>query len=60
MEDKLMDKATLCEEVLKCDPKTAEKYYIYEKGFPYIMQGKSKRYLKSAVIEWLTNRIRYN
>lgn len=60
MDDKLMDKKTLCEEVLNCDVKTAEKYYIYEKGFPYVMQGASKRYLKSAVIAWLNNRIKYN
>lgn len=60
-DDELLTKKELCERILKCDVKTADDFFIYKKGFPYVDFGKnSRRYPKRQVEEWIRKSTKYN
>jgi len=41
-DNKLLTKEQVSEEILNCSTKTAEKYWLYRPGFPYVMVGNKK------------------
>ena len=59
-DDELLTKKELCERILKCDVNTADKYFLYEKGFPYIEIGSTRRYPKRQVEEWIKKSTKFN
>lgn len=59
-DDELLTKQELCERILKCDVKTAEKYFIFADDFPFIEQGESRKYPKRKVEEWIKQNTKYN
>lgn len=60
MNDYLMTREEVAAEILHCAPNTADKYYLYQDGFPYFLQGNNRRYLKSAVIKWIADNLKEN
>lgn len=58
--EELLTKKELCERILKCDEDTADKHFVYQPGFPYIIQGRRRRYPKKKVEEWINNNTHYN
>ncbi|WP_461241175.1 helix-turn-helix domain-containing protein [Paucilactobacillus sp. N302-9] len=58
--DELLTRKRVADEILHVSPNTADKEYLYEKGFPYIQEGKRRKYLKSSVIEWLKQNQKYS
>lgn len=58
--DELLNQTQLCKTVLHMDHKTASAFLLEEKGFPYVIVGKTRRYVKSQVIEWLVQHQKFN
>lgn len=59
-DEELLTKKELCERILKCDVKTAEKHFLFAEGFPYFKQGDSIKYPKRQVEEWIQKNTKYN
>lgn len=60
-DEELLTRKEVCERILKCDANTADKYYLYQEGFPYIDFGeRGRRYPKRRVEEWIKNNTKYN
>ncbi|MFC6170390.1 hypothetical protein [Loigolactobacillus jiayinensis] len=51
----MMTREQVAAEILHCAPNTADKYYLYQPGFPYCQEGKNRKYYAPAVREWLAN-----
>lgn len=51
----MMTREQVAAEILHCAPNTADKYYLYAPGFPYIQEGSKRKYYAPAVCEWLAN-----
>lgn len=49
----VMNKKTMCTEVLGCDPKTFDEYYQYQSGFPFMYKGARKVFSRRAVQKWI-------
>lgn len=58
-DEELLNKADLCERILRCDTETADIYYINQPNFPFVMQGKRKKYPKKLVEKWIHDQVRY-
>lgn len=52
---KMMGRKQLANEVLNVSVDTADKYYLYQPGFPFYKQGKIRMYYEPAVRKWLMN-----
>lgn len=60
-DDELLTRKEVSERILKCDANTADKYYLYKEGFPYMDFGeRGRRYPKRQVEEWIKNNTKYN
>lgn len=59
-DEELLTKKELAERILKCTVDTAEKHYIFKKGFPYIEQGEGRKYPKKLVEKWIAENSKYN
>lgn len=60
LDDELLSRKEVSERILKCDVNTADKYFLYQKGFPYVEVGSTRRYPKRKVEEWIKNNTKYN
>lgn len=58
--DELLTKRELCEKILHCDFKTAEKHFINKEKFPYYQQGNLKKFPRKAVEKWIHDNTHYN
>lgn len=56
----LLGRKEICEQVLNCSVDTADKHFLYKKGFPYVMVGSQRRYPKKAVEKWIRENTEYN
>ena len=60
-DDELLTRKEVCERILKCDANTADKYFLYKEGFPYVDFGeKSRRYPKRQVEKWIAENTKHN
>lgn len=60
-DDELLTKKDLCERILKCDTKTADEFFLYKKGFPFVEFGKNgRRYPKREVEKWIRKNTKFN
>lgn len=57
--NELLKLKDLCDRILHCDENTAKKHFIYQKGFPYVMMGKQRRYPRKQVEEWIERNTHY-
>lgn len=58
-DDELLTRKELCDRILNCDVKTANRYYLNEPDFPYMYRGNQKVYPKKAVEKWIQNNTHY-
>lgn len=49
----LLDRKQISERVLHVAPNTADQFYLYQPGFPYMEQNGKRKYYLPAVSEWL-------
>lgn len=56
----LLGRKEICDQVLNCSVDTADKHFLYKKGFPYVMVGSQRRYPKKAVEKWIRENTEYN
>lgn len=56
----LLGRKEVCDQVLKCSVDTADKHFLYKKGFPYVMVGSQRRYPKKAVEKWIRENTKFN
>lgn len=49
----MLTREQVASEILNCAANTADKYYLYQPGFPYIQEGKNRKYYAPAVRKWL-------
>lgn len=56
----LLGRKEICDQVLNCSVDTADKHFLYKKGFPYVMVGNQRRYPKKAVEKWIRESTEYN
>lgn len=59
-DDELLSRKEVSERILKCDVATADKYFLYQSGFPYVEVGNQRRYPKRQVEEWIKQNTKYN
>lgn len=59
-DDELLSRKEVSERILKCDVVTADKYFLYQSGFPYVEIGNQRRYPKRQVEEWIKQNTKYN
>lgn len=56
----LMTRKDLASKVLHVDVNTADKRFLYEPDFPFVMVGTQRRYYLPAVHEWLMKHQMFN
>lgn len=56
MDNELLTKKELREQILHCSDRSADENFIYEPGFPIVYVGNDKRFPRKAVNEWLEKR----
>lgn len=56
----LLGRKEVCDQVLNCSVDTADKHFLYKKGFPYVMVGNQRRYPKKAVEKWIRDNTKFN
>lgn len=56
----LLSRNEVCDQVLNCSVDTADKHFLYKKGFPFVMVGSSRKYPKKAVEKWIRENTVYN
>lgn len=59
-EDEILTRREVAERILRCSVDTADKYYLYKPGFPYIQRGNERVYPKKAVEKWISENTEYN
>lgn len=59
-EELLISKKELCEDILKCDEHTAEKYFLKTKGFPYVEIGSRRKYPRKQIETWIAENTHFN
>jgi hypothetical protein len=59
-DDELLNRKEVSERILNCAVETADKYYLYQPGFPYYERGGDRLYPKKAVEKWIQQNTKYN
>lgn len=59
-DDELLTLKEVSERILKCNVITADKYFLYQPGFPYVEIGNQRRYPKRQVEECIQQHTKYN
>lgn len=53
IQEEMLTREQVAKDILHCAPNTADKYYLYQPGFPFFQEGKKRKYYAPAVKDWL-------
>ena len=59
-DEELLTRKEVSKRILNCSVDTADKYYLYQPGFPYRERGGERLYPKKAVEKWIQKNAKYN
>ena len=59
-DEELLTRKEVSKRILNCSVDTADKYYLYQPGFPYCERGGERLYPKKAVEKWIQKNTKYN